>query len=337
MKLASDKASEWIAEAVPQNTLTPTLWRCKRGHVREASYVSVRSTKTPSGCLVCWHEALRLHPKDYHNLALSKNIKWCEKLSPKTISSSTWWQCPSCERRWQATYRTIRDGSGCSLCHHYKRENDYRVLAASRGFVWADTLLPQSVNHKTNWQCELCKQKWAAAYNSIQQGSGCPTCYESKGEKAVRQTLKMLGIRYEAQATFGVCKSKQVLPFDFSFTLCYAGAVHNFLVEYDGEQHYRAIDFYGGSNALHRTQRHDKIKTAFAEKHDFVLIRIPYTVPLENISTYLIDAVALATGKSFGEIATMGKEKKRKHESLLKGIDWPQGAAIQLPLLATGD
>ena len=49
------------------------------------------------------------------------------------------------------------------------------------------------------------------------------------------------------------------------------------LIEYDGEQHFHAKDFFGGEIGLHRLQENDKVKNEYAKQHKLPLIRIPYT------------------------------------------------------------
>ena len=48
------------------------------------------------------------------------------------------------------------------------------------------------------------------------------------------------------------------------------------LLEYDGLQHFKASDFFGGEKALTLTQYHDAIKNQYCEDHKIPLIRIPY-------------------------------------------------------------
>jgi hypothetical protein len=79
-----------------------------------------------------------------------------------------------------------------------------------------------------------------------------------------------------------------VLPFDFGFSL----HGRNFLVEYDGELHFKPAAWAGGKAGLRKTRRHDQIKNEFAQKHGYILIRIPYTIGLDNISAYLCKALA---------------------------------------------
>ena len=58
------------------------------------------------------------------------------------------------------------------------------------------------------------------------------------------------------------------------------------MIEYDGEQHYKAIDCWGGEKALKRCQKRDEIKNKYCKKNGITLIRIPYW-DFENIETIL--------------------------------------------------
>ena len=49
------------------------------------------------------------------------------------------------------------------------------------------------------------------------------------------------------------------------------------LIEYDGEQHFRSVDFFGGEAGFKARQENDKIKDLYAKQHDLPLVRIPYT------------------------------------------------------------
>jgi hypothetical protein len=88
-----------------------------------------------------------------------------------------------------------------------------------------------------------------------------------------------------------------MLPFDFYFTL-YG---HRFLVEYDGQQHFFPMDFFGGEGGFAEQKRRDEIKNTFAREYGFDLIRVPYTA--SDIGDYLIGEIARITGKGFEDIA----------------------------------
>ena len=58
------------------------------------------------------------------------------------------------------------------------------------------------------------------------------------------------------------------------------------LIEYDGQQHYQAKDYFGGQEGLQKLQKNDKIKNEYAKLHNLPLVRIPYTE--KNITLELL-------------------------------------------------
>ena len=63
------------------------------------------------------------------------------------------------------------------------------------------------------------------------------------------------------------------MPFDF-------GILNNssilLLIEYDGIQHYKSIEYFGGMESLKSQQRRDKIKNEYCNENKIPLLRIPY-------------------------------------------------------------
>ena len=87
-------------------------------------------------------------------------------------------------------------------------------------------------------------------------------------------------IAYVSQYRFEDCKNIRTLPFDFYLP------DYNICVEYDGELHYKSVDYFGGEKALQDTQMRDDIKTQYCINNNIHLIRIPYW-EFENINTIL--------------------------------------------------
>ena len=106
-------------------------------------------------------------------------------------------------------------------------------------------------------------------------GSGCPKCskeiHVSKGEKRILKYLEENNLRYKTEYKFKDCKNIRSLPFDFYLPK------ENTLIEYDGKQHFEAVEYFGGERTFLETRRRDKIKTDFAKIENIKLIRIPYT------------------------------------------------------------
>jgi len=78
------------------------------------------------------------------------------------------------------------------------------------------------------------------------------------------------------QKTFDSCRSVYVLPFDFYLP------EQNICIEYDGEQHYKVIKYWGGENGFLMRQKRDKIKTDYCKDNNIKLIRIRYDDNLIN-------------------------------------------------------
>lgn len=51
----------------------------------------------------------------------------------------------------------------------------YQALAARRGFQWLGPDVPRTTKHKTMWRCAE-GHVWAACYNDLHTGTGCPRC-----------------------------------------------------------------------------------------------------------------------------------------------------------------
>ena len=103
-------------------------------------------------------------------------------------------------------------------------------------------------------------------------GTGCPVCNSSKGEIQIEKYLQENNIKYIRQKKFEQCKNKQSLPFDFYLPEL------NICIEYDGEQHYKSIPYWGGDKYLKYIQNNDKIKTKYCKTNNIKLIRIRYDV-----------------------------------------------------------
>lgn len=104
--------------------------------------------------------------------------------------------------------------------------------------------------------------------NSHLNGSGCPICKESKGEKEIRKHLVMLNIKFIPQHKFTECKNIKQLPFDFYLPN------YNTCIEFNGEQHYKSIKHFGGDEKFNRTQINDEIKMEYCKMNKINLIII---------------------------------------------------------------
>ena len=101
--------------------------------------------------------------------------------------------------------------------------------------------------------------------------SRCPYCNSSKGEAIIAKILDILDINYEQQKTFEDLVDTAYLSYDFFIPS------QNILIEYQGQQHYEPVDYFGGKDKFKIQQKHDKLKSDYAKNHGYTLIAVPYT------------------------------------------------------------
>lgn len=125
-------------------------------------------------------------------------------------------------------------------------------------------------------RCKIDGCEWYAQPYNILNGTGCPQCNESHGERQIRQWLQNNKFNYIPQKTFDDCKNKQYLPFDFYLP------DYNVCIEYDGEQHFRPVDHFGGECGFKKRKDNDAIKTKYCNDNNINLLRIPYFKNVEE-------------------------------------------------------
>lgn len=98
----------------------------------------------------------------------------------------------------------------------------------------------------------------------------------SKGARKIANILESLRIDFQKEYTFDNLKGqdeKHPLKFDFMIPL----SDKIVLIEFDGEQHYRPVDFFGGQKSFEKLRQYDQIKNDYvAQLPNTFLYRIPY-------------------------------------------------------------
>lgn len=110
----------------------------------------------------------------------------------------------------------------------------------------------------------------------------------SIGHIRITKTLEHLGIPYEEEKTFKDLKHKSFLRFDIYFKFLF----EKIAIEYDGSQHEKAVEIWGGDKALQNSQYRDDIKTQYCKKKGILLFRItPDTKDVEGAVKEIISSL----------------------------------------------
>ncbi len=107
------------------------------------------------------------------------------------------------------------------------------------------------------------------------QGSGCPKCNESKGERDIRHWLDIHNVSYIGQFKVNLPREMSVrtyLKIDFYVPK------YNIFIEFHGKQHYEYIPFFHrAEDSFAKQQERDAQLRKYCKQHKIKLIEIPYT------------------------------------------------------------
>ncbi len=204
---------------------------------------------------------------ELHNgeiLALSKYIQSKKKIKVKHLT---------CEREWWTEPRIVLR-NGCRKCAYdalktTPEEFQRRLADIHKGEIVA--LEPYKTVREKILVRHVCGHEWRVIPGDlIRRANGCPICASSKGNKLIAEVLANNGIEFDVEVRFETCKHKIALPFDFYVPK------HEMLIEYDGAQHFKSIEFWGGEAGLRERQARDFIKTKWALDNGKHLHRIRF-------------------------------------------------------------
>ena len=134
---------------------------------------------------------------------------------------------------------------------------------------------------KIYWDCECeCGNHITVVGDALRQGIQLSCgCIHSKTEKLIADILRANDILFVQQYSFNDLISNNGIKYRFDF-----GIIENnqlsYLIEYDGEQHFKERVQQNGWNTeenFNKTVKRDLIKNNYCLQNNIPLIRIPYT------------------------------------------------------------
>lgn len=248
----------------------------------------------------------RFHKQNPYTI---QNIKlWCKyNNKPFELVSDTYidafkkmkWKCLKleCLDIFQANWSDIQTGNGCGVCKGLQvtLSNCLATKRPDLALEWHPfkngNLTPFDVtcgyDKKVWWQCSK-GHEWKSTVNHRNSGTGCPRCNNSKGEMKIDEILSTFDIPHGSQYTFKDLRGykDKILKFDVSVFWDKEKTQLRGLIEYDGGQHFRQVEYFGGKKAFEALKKNDIKKNLYCAEHGIQLIRIPYW-EFDNIEKYL--------------------------------------------------
>ena len=193
--------------------------------------------------------------------------------------------CAYCWNIWLARPDNIMHGRGCPQCKINKlgertrltrKEFEKELIRVHKGSI---ILGDKYINTGTNvdFICKKCGNRWSSKPSHITQGHGCPDCCDkSKGEEIIAEYLSGAGFTFKREVTFDGLKRQRSLRYDFA-VLDKTTLEPTALIEFDGEQHFRPVEYFGGVETWESLKKSDEMKNQYARRNGIKLIRIPYS------------------------------------------------------------
>ena len=106
----------------------------------------------------------------------------------------------------------------------------------------------------------------------------------SRGEIKIHEILEQNGLNFKEEYSFAGLASENGRPLRFDFVVFDDDGKIDFIIEYQGRQHYEPSAKFGGKRGFYQQQHNDNKKRRFGMLQGFKMIEIPYTE--ENLITY---------------------------------------------------
>lgn len=181
--------------------------------------------------------------------------------------------CNKCGHKWGATPNSLLSGKGCRVCAGTMPKSHEQFITEMKQKHPTVNVIGNYINNreKVECKCMVCgKTFYGIPHAMIDMNHDCPYCSMSQGERAISNWLDNNGFVYCQEYRFADCKDINQLPFDF-----YIPSI-NTVIEYDGVQHFKVNQFFGGKKAFDKLKIHDKIKDNYCSKNGINILRISF-------------------------------------------------------------
>ncbi len=105
------------------------------------------------------------------------------------------------------------------------------------------------------------------------RGQGCPKCKQTSGEQIIRQILENININFKCEYYINNPYSNHNFRVDFYINI----NNQSYIIEYNGEQHYKPIKHFGGEIKYYEQVKRDNDLRLYCETNNIKLLEIKYS------------------------------------------------------------
>lgn len=255
-------------------------WSCSKGHVWMASLASVKSDGVwcRAGDCVKSGQVPRMNwIEEAQQLASVRGGK-CISLKYKSMHVKMTWECAAGHIFLMGLSKIRHRNQWCPHCcprPPLSVDTCHAEAAMRGGRFLGDTYTNCEI--PIPWECSN-GHHWHACLSSIRNGdSWCPRCKTNKSQNKLTKILEGIlkleaTVNYRGHEWLRNPDTDRKLEIDIWFPQI------KLAVEYDGRQHFVAIECFGGEKNLNEIVHRDSIKNSLINNHDDVshFIRVSY-------------------------------------------------------------
>lgn len=244
---------------------------CPKGHNTNMAYYTWKNSEYK--CYPCYLEILQKSKAfTYEQVKKMFEIKGCQLLSTNYINAKQQLEyiCPNKHKNSVTLDGFNRvDTVVCEYCSNVHKHtiDEIKIKFEEVGYT---LLAKEYIDAKTPLKF-ICNggHTHQISWTHFRSGQRCAHCNINHGTQACKDYLDKLKLNYITEKSFPKCHLKKVLRFDLYVD-------NSFLIEFDGEQHFNPIDYFGGKETHKAQCMKDTIKNLFCIDSCIPLLRISY-------------------------------------------------------------
>lgn len=247
-------------------------WMCSYGHLFDASFNKIQQGR---GCPHCSKRVK--HTIEFAQKLANNMGGECLTKEYINVVTSMSWKCKR-DHIFTTCLANVMAGKWCKECYHiesrkYTIKDAQHLAKENGGWCLSDKYI--NFTSKMIWKCNQ-NHIWSASFSSIKSGTWCKSCSKHKTQNKISEIIENI---------YGEIKTNYK---GFDWLAGDSGCKQEIdiwvpklklAIEYDGEQHFKPVEIFGGEKTFNKTQALDKIKDIKIESHPEdveYFIRIPY-------------------------------------------------------------
>lgn len=242
IKKETNNRYELLSEYINPKTKIKVMHK-KCGYVWETSPYNIFKIHNCPMCENKWKRTTEDFKKEIQNICGDeyKLLSEYKGTNEKVLLEHT-----KCGNVYEVLPREFKKGKRCPKCmrpnYNQNTESFKQRVFEKYGDKYEILSEYKSAREHITVKCNNCGKIWQVTPdNLISKRSGCPVCSISKGEDAIKTWLDANNKKYITQYTDKRCKHIRLLKFDFA--ILKENNELDFLIEYDGQQHFSPVRF----------------------------------------------------------------------------------------------